>query len=67
MNGRLNIENKTGFDFIGKRLYGEICEKAYKLEATDVVIRKAKFDRWAEVDLFENGNAIAWSLQVSVQ
>ena len=59
----ITIRNDSGLKFVGKRLYMAIKVRAQLLDADYVVINEAKFDRWADIALFEGGeggDCIAW-------
>lgn len=44
---------------LGNNLTRSIYKTAYRLDATDVVVKSGKYERYAIVDLFEGNDAIA--------
>ena len=48
-----NLAGNLGNDLI-KRIYA----KAYRLEATEVVVKSGKYGRYAVVDMFEGNDCI---------
>lgn len=63
---KVRVENYTSCRCVGVDLLKAIYAAAYRLQATDVVINKVRYNRWAEVELFEDGNAIDWHYDVNV-
>lgn len=63
---KIKIENLSKCSFLGKDLIKKIYAAAYKLDATDVIVNKAKYNRYAECELFENGNCIDWHYEINV-
>lgn len=63
---RVRIENNTCCKCVGVDLLKAVYAAAYRLEATDVVINKVKYNRFAEIELFNHGDAIDWHYNVSI-
>lgn len=64
---RMHVENYTSCKCVGVDLLKAIYATMAKLDATDAVINKCKYNKWAEIELFENGNAIDWHHNVNVR
>lgn len=63
---RKHVENYTSCQCVGVDLLKAIYAAMYRLDATDAVINKIRYNRWAEVELFNHGDAIDWHYQVNV-
>lgn len=63
---KIKIENLSKCSFLGKDLIKKIYAATYKLDATDVVVNKAKYNKYAECELFKNGNCIDWHYEINV-
>ena len=63
---KVKVENLSKVSFLGKDLIKAIYYTAYKLEANYVVVNKARYNRYAEVELYENNDCIDWSYGISV-
>jgi len=61
----MKITNCTKYQFIGKNLLKAVMREAYSLEATEIIINKARYNKWAEVDLYEDGNCIVREYSIS--
>ena len=59
------LTNCTKFQFIGKDLLKAVMREAYSLEATDVIINKVRYNKWAEVELRYYNNCIARDYSIS--
>lgn len=66
MARKINLANDTSCACIGVNLRKAIYATAEKLCATDVVINKVVYDKWAQVELFEHGHCIDWKYEVEV-
>lgn len=64
---RKYVENNTCCRCVGVDLLKAIYAAMNRLDATDAVINKCKYNEWAEIELFQNGNAIDWHYNVSVE
>lgn len=51
---------------LGNELIKEIYRRAYSLEATEIVVHRAKYNSYAIVDLFCEDGAIAWNMTISL-
>ena len=51
---------------LGNDLIKEIYKKAHNLDATEIVVTKAKYNRFAIVELYENNDCIALDYTVSL-
>lgn len=51
---------------IGKELIKKIYGVAYGLQATEIVVHKAKYNKFAVVSLFENNDAICHDYIISL-
>lgn len=63
---RMRVENNTCCRCVGVDLLKAIYSTMGRLSATDAVINKCRYNKWAEIELFENGNAISWNYNVYV-
>ena len=63
---KVNVENLSKVSFLGKDLIKAIYSTAYRLEANYVVVNKARYNMYAEVELYENDNCIDWKYGISV-
>jgi len=61
----MKITNCTKYQFIGKNLLKAVMREAYSLEATEIIINKARYNKWAEVELYEDGNCIVREYSIS--
>jgi len=64
MGKKLEIINLSGN--IGKELIKKIYSAAYRLEATQVIIKKSKYNRFAVVELHCKDGCIDWNYTVSI-
>lgn len=51
---------------IGNYLIKKIYATAHKLEANHIVVNKAKYNRYAKVDLFLNDDCICWDYVIAI-
>ena len=51
---------------IGNDLIKKIYATAYRLEANRIVVHKAKYNKYARVDLFLNNDCICWDYTISL-
>lgn len=63
---KLNVENLSKVSFLGKDLIKKIYTVAYRLEANYVVVNKARYNMYAEVELYEDDNCISWKYDISI-
>lgn len=61
---KLEVTNLSGN--IGKELMKKIYSTAYKLEATQVIIKESKYNRFAVVELHCEDGCIDWNYTVSI-
>jgi hypothetical protein len=59
MRRKINLINDTSCACIGVNLRKAIYAVAEKAEATDVIIDKVFYNKWAKITLFKNGTRIA--------
>ena len=62
----IKVENNTNVNFLGKDLIKAIYKVAGKLDADYVVVDKARYNKYAEISLFEDNNCIDWAYTISV-
>lgn len=62
----LKIDNNTNVNFLGKDLIKAIYSVAGRLDANYVVVDKARYNKYAEISLFEDNNCIDWDYPISV-
>ena len=63
----MKIQNNSNCSFLGKRLIAEIYKTAERLYADEIVVNEANYNRYAEVELFEDGNCIDWHYRINVR
>ena len=51
---------------LGNDLIKAIYAAAYRLEATEIVVNKAKYNRYADIGLFCEDGCIAWHYSVNL-
>lgn len=56
-----NLSGNLGNDLI-KAIYSE----AYKLEANEIIVNVSKYNKWADIALFEGNDCICWHIIVSL-
>lgn len=61
---KIKFENLSGN--IGNDLIKKIYATAYRLEANHIVVHKAKYNRYAKVDLFLNDDCICWDYTIAL-
>ena len=61
---KINLVNLSGN--LGNELIKAIYTVAYRLEATEVIVNKAKYNRYADVQLNCADGCIDWHYQVNV-
>lgn len=61
---KLQLTNLVGN--LGNDLIKEIYRVAYRLDATKVIVKSGKYNRYAVVELFENDDCIDWNYTVSI-
>ena len=62
----IKVENNTNVNFLGKDLIKAIYKVAGKLDADYAVVDKARYNKYAEISLFEDNNCIDWAYTISV-
>lgn len=67
MNMMLKIDNNTNINFLGKDLIKAIYSVAKRLDANYVVVNIARYNKYAEVDLFSNNDCIEWGYYISTK
>lgn len=50
----------------GNKLMKAIYKKAYELDATEVVINKVSYEKYAVVNMFEGNDAICWDYTIAI-
>lgn len=63
----MKIQNNSKCSFLGRELLAEIYRTAGRLYADEVVVNEAKYNRYAEIELFEDGNCIDWHYSINVR
>ena len=58
----MKFNNLSGI--IGKELIKEIYSTAYRLEADEIVVNKAKYNKYADIALFQGNDCIDWHIIV---
>lgn len=61
---KINLINLSGN--LGNELIKAIYSVAYKLEATEVIVNKAKYNRYADIQLNCADNCIDWHYKVNL-
>lgn len=51
---------------LGKDLINAIYSAAYRLEATEVIVNKAKYNKYADIQLNCENDCIAWRYAVNI-
>ena len=59
MGRKINLINDTSCACIGVNLRKAIYSVSEKAEATDVIIDKVFYNKWAKIALFKSGTCIA--------
>lgn len=67
MARKVCVVNETSCRCVGVQLLKAVYAAAYRLYATDVVINKVRYNKWAEVELYERGNCIDRHYSVNVK
>ena len=62
----IKIDNLSSCTFLGKDLIKKISVESYRLCATYVIVNKAKYNKYAECELFEDGNCIDWHYSINI-
>lgn len=62
----MKIDNRSNINFIGNELLKEVYKRGYNLEASEIIIHKAKYNKYANVSLFCEDGCIDWSYNVSI-
>lgn len=63
---KVNIVNETCCKCLGVDLLKLIYSIAYRQKATDVIISKCTYNRWAEVTLLKSGTTIERNFYVGL-
>lgn len=61
---KLKFTNLVGN--LGNDLIKEIYRVAYRLDATEVIVKSGKYNRYAVIELFENDDCIDLNYTVSI-
>lgn len=64
---KITIETPANMPNIGVELRKAIYSVARKLEADYVVVELARYNKYAEITMFEGGNCVEWSYPVSIK
>jgi hypothetical protein len=63
---KINVSNISANSNLGKELYKAIYSVACSLDATDVVVTKSSYNKYAELQLYDSNDCIAWRYPLSV-
>ena len=61
----MKMVNDLGFR-LSPTLIKAIYRKAYNLEATEIVVNKAKWN-WADISLFDGNDCIDWHISINAE
>lgn len=64
---KIKLENLSTVSFLGKDLIKAIYSTCKKLDANYVIVNVAKYNKYAEVDLFNNDDCIDWAYPISTR
>lgn len=64
---KIELENLSNVSFLGKDLIKEIYATCNKLDANYVVVNKAKYNKYAEVALFNANDCVDWGYPISTR
>ena len=51
---------------IGNNLIRAIYSEAYKLEANEIIVNRSKYNKWADISLFNDTDCIDWHIIVAL-
>lgn len=61
----IKLENLSNVSFLGNELIKSIYAVASRLDANYVVVNMARYNKYAEIDLFNGNDCIDWGYPVS--
>ena len=63
---KIEVVNNSKLSFVGRDLIKAIYSVAHRLEATEVIINKAKYNDWADCELNCEDGCIDWHYIVCI-